>query len=197
MFQKNISREALNNLPLKHYEGEMVLIDNTVALGYAMKDINAQPIVGFDTESKPAFIKGEYNHPSLLQIAVPEKVYLIRLLKTGMTKEIADFFQQQKVVKIGLALHNDLSSLQKMHPFKPRAVVDLAPITTEIGIEANGLRKLAGLILGFRISKSGQLTNWEADTLSEKQLRYAATDAWVCLEIYKLLMEKGHVKAPL
>ena len=191
MFKANISREELNKLPLRQYQGEVVVIDRQEDLADAFRDIHQHPFVGFDTESKPTFVKGDYNHPSLLQIAVPERVYLIRLLKTGMTTEIADFFQQQQVEKVGLALHNDISSLQKMRSFEPSAIIDLAPITTEIGIEANGLRKLTALVLGFRISKSGQLTNWEAETLAEKQLRYAATDAWVCYEIYQLLRERG------
>lgn len=191
MFKENISREELNRLPLRQYEGDIVVVESPQDLAKAFGDIILQPFVGFDTESKPTFIKGDYNHPSLLQIAVPERVYLIRLLKTGMTTEIADFFQHQTVTKVGLALHNDLGSLQKMRPFEPQAILDLAPITTKIGIEANGLRKLTALTLGFRISKSGQLTNWEAETLNEKQLRYAATDAWVCYEIYRLLMENG------
>jgi ribonuclease D len=180
-------------LPLRQYQGEVVVIDRQEDLADAFRDIEQHSFVGFDTETKPTFVKGDYNHPSLLQVAVPERVYLIRLLKTGMAAEVVDFFQQKKIEKIGLALHNDISSLQKMHAFEPSSIIDLAPITTEIGIEANGLRKLTALVLGFRISKSGQLTNWEAETLAEKQLRYAATDAWVCLEIYQLLRERGKI----
>src|SRR5690606_24468008 len=119
----------------------------------------------------------------------PDHVFLIRLHYTGITPEIVDFLESGDVLKTGVGIRDDLSALSRIHRFKPEGFVDLVPLAREAGLKVESVKKLAGLILGFRISKSAQTSNWEAKTLTPKQIEYAATDAWVCLELYRRLAE--------
>src|SRR5262249_47533524 len=122
-----------------------------------------------------------------MQIALSEKVFLIRINKTGVQKEIIQFLENENIGKAGVALRDDIKALQRLKPFEPAGVIELADLAKRAGLEIEGVKKLTGLLLGFRISKSVQTSNWEATTLNEKQILYAATDAWVCLQIYNKL----------
>lgn len=183
----NISNEDLQKLPLFSYRGDVAVITNVKELDQALHEISDHQVLGFDTETKPTFVKGQIHKVALVQIAAPEKVWLIRLQKTGMTPSILAFLQDYKLKKAGIGLHQDLGSLQQFTRFKPGGFLDLTVHTKKIGLEVQSLRKLAALILGVRISKNAQLSNWEAPVLSDKQIEYAATDAWVCLEMYRKL----------
>jgi ribonuclease D len=123
-----------------------------------------------------------------MQLATPEKVFLIRLQHTGITTEIKHFLESSDVVKTGVGIRDDLNALNRIQRFKPEGFIDLVPLAREAGLKVESVKKLAGLILGFRISKSAQTSNWEAKTLTGKQIEYAATDAWVCLELYRRLV---------
>lgn len=192
MYPATITREEINALPLQQFEGKIRLITKPEKLLPVFKKINKHTIAGFDTESKPIFLKGKYNPVALIQIALPEEVFLIRVNMTGLTEEIIGFFENDKITKYGVALRDDLRDLKKIKPFIPKSFVELNHLVKEIGIESNGLRKLAATILGFRISKSAQVSNWEAPQLTLKQKQYAATDAWVCLEMFQELQKKGY-----
>jgi ribonuclease D len=187
MFPSDISKEDINQLPLDRYNGEIVLIDKKEDVAEAIAEISQHQTVGIDTETKPVFVKGQYNHVSLIQIAIPNKVYLIRLHKTGLTNELMSFFEDKNIKKLGVALADDIKDLQKLKRFKAEEFFELNQLVKSIGIESNGLKKLVAIILGYRISKSAQVSNWEAPALTEKQLRYGATDAFVCLEMYDKL----------
>ena len=187
MFEANITKEAINMLPLDRYEGEIVMIDRTEQLAAAFQEIAQHKFVGFDTETKPVFVKGRFNNVALLQIAIPNKVFLVRINKTGLQPEILSFFENDSIKKIGVGLRDDIVFLKRIAPFKDAGFLELNEMVNAIEIEANGLRKLTAIILGFRISKNAQVSNWEADELNEKQKRYAATDAWVCLEMFNKL----------
>ena len=101
------------------------------------------------------------------------------------------------IVKVGAAIHDDVRGLQKYAGFKPQNFVDLQNIVWEYGIRDKSVKKMAAIILGVKISKAQQLSNWEAETLSGSQLRYAATDAWVCREMYlRLLRSPKHPLTP-
>lgn len=189
MFKSNITKDAINELPLNRYEGEIVIVDDISDMKAAFTEINAHNIVGFDTETKPVFVKGVYHHVALLQIAIPKKVFLIRINKTGITADIIAFFENKNLKKLGVGLRDDIVCLKKMASFSPQGFEELNEIVNSINIEANGLRKLVAIILGFRISKNSQVSNWEAEKLADKQKTYAATDAWVCLEMYQKLKE--------
>ncbi|MDH5366722.1 MAG: 3'-5' exonuclease domain-containing protein 2 [Cyclobacteriaceae bacterium] len=191
MFDSTISSEDVNLLELKAYEGEVVLVEDKNKLPDVFREISQYKSVGFDTETKPMFKRGEYNPVALLQIAIPAKVFLIRINKTGITDDILRFFESNDIKKIGVALRDDIKDLQKLMDFVPRGFLQLNELVKHIGIESNGLRKLTAILLGFRISKNAQVSNWEAPELTFKQITYAATDAWVCLKIFTKLQKVG------
>ncbi len=186
-FNPKITNEEINLLPLGAFSGEIILISHPENLRAAFDEINRYSVVGFDTETKPVFVRGHQNKVALMQIAVEKKVFLIRLKATGITQEIIDFLENDQILKAGVALRDDVKALQRIRHFKPGGIAELNEMAKKAGLEIEGVRKLAGLLLGFRISKSAQTSNWEAAELNEKQLSYAATDAWVCLEVYKRL----------
>lgn len=193
MYKSTISSEDINELDLQRYEGKINIITEANQIARALKKISAEPAVGFDTETKPAFKKGEVNEVSLIQIATEKEVFLIRVNFTGLTPELIAFLENEKLLKIGVALRDDIKDLRRLKEFNPAGFIELNQIVTTIGIESNGLRKLTAIILGFRISKSAQISNWESEKLSDKQLSYAATDAWVCIKMYNELLRKGYI----
>lgn len=188
-FQSTITNEEINQLPLDRYNGKIDVITNETSLKKALKAINNYPFVGIDTETKPVFKKGQFNDVSLLQIAIPDRVFLIRINETGLTDGLVEFFENSAIKKIGVALADDIKDLQKLKQFRAKEFHEINKMVDAIGIESNGLKKLTATILGFRISKGAQVSNWEAEVLTEKQLWYAATDAWVCLEMYQKLLD--------
>ena len=182
-----ISNEEVNQLPLGAFEGEVIVLSDPNSLTDVFEEINSHHYVGFDTETKPVFVRGHHNKVAILQIALPEKVFLIRLMATGIRPEIVRFLQSEVILKAGVAIRDDIKALQLLKRFKPAGFVELAHLAKEAGLEVESVKKLAALLLGFRISKSAQTSNWEAEQLNEKQISYAATDAWVCLEVYRKL----------
>lgn len=202
MFAKNITKSEINDLPLDRYEGKICLITTAEQLENAFDEIIQEEIVGFDTESKPSFRRGVWNPIALLQIAIPDKVFLIRITHTGLDTCIRDFFANENVQKLGISIRDDLKDLRKTwalagnnpDDFTTASIIDLNDIATQLEIPHAGVRRLAAIFLGFRVSKSQQTSNWENPELTEAQLRYAATDAWVCLEIYNKLEAGGHLE---
>src|SRR5690606_34897369 len=186
----SISHEEIGNLPLKAYSGRVELIQDARHVAAAFDEIKRHKVVGFDTETRPSFKKGQLFKVSLMQLATSDHVFLIRLQHTGITPEILGFLESGDVLKTGVGIRDDLSALTRIQRFKPEGFVDLAPLAREAGLKVESVKKLAGLVLGFRISKSAQTSNWEAKTLTPKQIEYAATDAWVCLELYRRLIDR-------
>ena len=182
-----ISKEELNNLPLASFPGDIHLVTEHRKIIQAFDEIHSHEVVGFDTETRPSFVKGQRFNVSLLQLAIPDKVFLFRLNYTGLTKEITSFLENDEILKAGIGIRDDIKALQKLQPFNASGFVELSTIAKNAGLEVESVKKLAGLVLGFRISKSAQTSNWEIDQYSEKQISYAATDAWVCLELYHSL----------
>jgi len=198
MFPKQITKEEVNELPLRKYEGKVVVITTVDALEDAIPHIYQHSVLGFDTETKPAFRKGVRHMVSLLQIAVPDMVYLIRLNYLGFTQELSDLFGDPLVKKVGISIRDDLKELKQLSskhriPFVSDGIVELNQVASQLGVENEGVKKLTGIFMKFRVSKSQQTSNWENPKLTEKQIRYAATDAWVCLEIYQRLQKLGYV----
>lgn len=193
MFEKIITKEQVNELPLQRYEGKIVVVSNAEQLTSALEELKKAKVIGFDTESKPTFHKGQYNPVAMIQMAIPDKVFLIRIHLTGFTKGLQELFENKEVVKAGISIRDDMKDLQRLAPFSPENVVDLNDLAAAIGVINIGVRSLSGIFLGIRISKGQQTSNWEKETLSEGQMAYAATDAWVCLEIYQTLDEKGYI----
>lgn len=193
MFNKSITKEAINLLPLRKYEGKIIIISNEKSMWHATSELRKHPIIGFDTEKRPSFQKGVKHQVALVQLAIPNKVFLVRLNLTGITRELKDIFSDEKIIKVGIGTADDIVSLQEMQNFVPAGFLDLNKMTEQLGIENVGVRNLSALILGYRISKRQQVTNWERLKLTENQINYAAMDAWVCLEIYNKLNDWGYI----
>ena len=185
-FSPNITNEELMVLPLYSYDGEVVCVDTLEKFRQVKDELFLEPLWGFDTETKPCFKKGASNRKNvaLLQLSSREKTYIFRLSIIGLPKELCDFLSSDRFTKIGLSSRDDIKGLQKLTPFTPAGFIDLQSIAPDYGIEEMSLRKMAAIVLGFRISKAQQLSNWESETLNEKQIRYAATDSWVTRQIY-------------
>ena len=191
MFKISIAPEEIDSLPLGAFPGDIVVIDKP-GLEYekAVFYLRRQKVLGFDTESRPVFSPGQRNNGvALLQLSGPKKAYLFRLQTLGMRRSLCSILASEKIVKVGAAALDDIRGLQRIHGFKASGFVDLQKIAWEWGIRDKSVKKLAANILGCRISKAQQLSNWEAPALTDAQCRYAATDAWVCREMYLKLLE--------
>ncbi len=193
MFEKRITKQDINDLPLFKYEGKTVIAADEKQIDKAIFEIEKHDLVGLDTETKPTFKKGQFNHVALIQIAVPEKVYLLRIHRVGITNTLANFFSNDQIIKVGIALDDDLIALNKRRRFNPGGFLDLNKIAPTLGIENIGARNLSALLLNFRISKNQQVSNWENPILTQHQIKYAATDAWICLEMYNKLNYWGYL----
>ncbi len=180
-----ITKAEVNDLPLGKFEGEIIVVDNVTKIGDVIKDIELEKIIGVDTETRPSFTKGTFNKTALIQIATKNKVYLFRLNKIGFPFVLANIFENPEIQKIGIAILQDMKELsEQFQPFKQNNFTDLNILCKTLKFENIGARNLTAMLLGFRISKRQQTSNWEANSLNESQLRYAATDAWVAREIY-------------
>lgn len=194
MIPYSISKEEINELPLGQFEGKIYLIDRTDQVEEAVDFLEDQRIIGFDTETKPSFKKGQFNHVSLLQLSTSDQAFLFRLNKIGFPDPLRNLMEKENLVKIGAAVHDDLKALKKLtDSFFPQSFFDLNDELKKVGFHNVGVRNLSGMVLKIRISKTEQVSNWESEVLTEKQQRYAATDAWACLEIFNLLKEEGYL----
>ncbi len=194
MISYKITKEEINELPLGQFDGEIFLIDNVDDLEEVVAFLETQPLLGFDTETKPAFRKGVVNQVSLLQLATSKQAFLFRLKATGFPESLRNLMEKEHIIKVGAAVHDDIKGLAKLtDSFYPNAFFDLNDELKKIGFHNVGVRNLCGMVLGMRISKAEQVSNWEAEKLTEKQQRYAATDAWACLEVFKLLKAEGYL----
>jgi ribonuclease D len=194
MIPLQISKDEINELPLGQFEGEIYLIENLEDVEEVADFLKTQSIIGFDTETKPAFRKGVVNQVSLLQLSTSSQAFLFRLNEIGFPDEIRDVLEREHIVKVGAAVNDDLKGLAKLtDSFYPNSFFDLNEELKKVGFHNVGVRNLCGMVLKIRISKSEQVSNWEATSLTEKQQRYAATDAWACLEIFQLLRKEGYL----
>ena len=191
MFKESITPKELEALEFASFPGKIIVIDSVGAeFNRAIAYLRSQKVIGFDTETRPTFTSTQPRYDvSLLQLSGPDKAFLFRVNKIGMHRRLCNLLASDKVVKVGAAIHDDIRGLQKLHDFKPASFVDLQKVGCEWGIRDKAVKKMAAIILGFRISKTQQLSNWEAETLSESQCKYAATDAWVCREMYLKLLQ--------
>jgi ribonuclease D len=187
MFKESITTEELVSLPLKTFEGEIVLVENQHMVKIALEYLNRFEVLGFDTETKPAFKKGENHKVALLQLSTSERAFLFRMQRIGMPEGLKKLLSDPEIIKAGVAIRDDIIALQKVTRFKPGGFIELQDHAKNSGILNFSLKKLCAILCGFRISKSQQLTNWEADELTPQQMVYAATDAWTSLLIYEKL----------
>jgi (2Fe-2S) ferredoxin len=193
-FAPSISKEELNKLPLIEYTGPVSLIRSDEELLPAIKELKRDKILGFDTETRPSFNKRDSYLPALLQLCTQKRAYLIQLPKIQNYEPIAELFGDQSISKVGVAIRDDLVGLMKIFPFVPEKFIDLADLARLAEINNTGLRSLCGITIGKRISKSAQVSNWAKDDLSDKQITYAATDAWMSREIFMVFRKHGIVR---
>lgn len=189
MINPNITKDEIQELPLLKFKGKIIVADDEESIGKVMEELSHHERVGFDTESKPNFKKGKSNPLALMQFAVDKRCYLVRVHRTGVIRPITDFMANADVVKIGLALDDDFHQLKKQTKFTPQSFIDLNKLAPKIGIEKIGVKNLSAIFLNGRVSKNQQTSNWENPILTDAQLSYAATDAWVCLKIYEKMLE--------
>lgn len=184
LYQSEISHEEVAALDLIQYEGPITLIQNEDEFQDALEAISEQKVLGFDTETRPAFKKGTSYPTSLIQLSSVNHAWLIRVSKMGYPAELLKLLSNPDVIKVGTGLGDDIRRMRCDFQFEPGGFLDLQSYVEAFHIWEKGLKKLSSIVLGHRISKSQQVSNWDADILTEAQLRYAATDAWICLEIY-------------
>ena len=188
MYKENITAEELAEHELSWFKGEIVLVDNLKTFYKVFPRLLKSDLLGFDTETRPTFKKGKKNSVSLIQLSTEDLACLFRINKIGIPNELVDLLSDPAIIKAGVAVHDDVRFLKVVRKFAPEGFVDLQTLVKDFGIQSSGLKKLAAIVLGFRISKRQQVTDWEAEHLSEAQQIYAATDAWVCHQIYKKLV---------
>jgi ribonuclease D len=191
MYKENITPEEIAAHELSWFKGEIVLVDNLKTFYQNFPRLLRSDLLGFDTETRPTFKKGRKNSVSLIQLSTGDLACLFRINKIGIPDELAHLLCDPSVTKAGVAVHDDIKFLKCVRKFNPAGFLDLQTFVKNFGIQSSGLKKLAAIVLGFRISKRQQVTDWEAEHLSEAQQIYAATDAWVCHQIYKKLIN-GH-----
>ncbi len=197
-FASTISNEDVAQLEPVRFDGEIVVVDTVHDLLRACEVLSAQKIIGFDTETRPSFTSGMVNKVALLQLSTDDVCFLIRLNKVPLDKALIAILQNENIAKVGAAVQNDIAALNALRHFKARGFIDLQNEVGRFGIEDRSLRKLSGIIIGKKVSKAQRLSNWEAQTLTPQQQQYAATDAWVCIELLRRLQaaEKGKTKRP-
>lgn len=191
MYIESVTPELLDKLEYASFPGKIFVIDSVGAeFNRAIAYLRSQKVIGFDTETRPCFGPNQPRYGvALLQLSGPEKAYLFRIKNMGMHRRLCNLLADKRIIKVGAAIHDDIRGLQKLREFEPGSFVDLQKIVWEYGIKDKSVKKMTAIILGFRISKTQQLSNWEAEELSESQCKYAATDAWVCREMYLKLMK--------
>ena len=191
---RHIKKHEINLLPLKAYTGAIHLIDSDAKLGPAVCALAKEKVLGFDTETKPAFKVGESYPPAIIQLAASDAVYIFQLRHIRSYEPLAVILSDHNVVKAGIAIRDDIIKLKSVFSHGSAGFVELAKMASDAGIKNAGIRGLAALLFGFRISKRSKISSWNASTLTRSQIVYAATDAWVCREIYFALlgMLRGH-----
>jgi ribonuclease D len=183
-FQEKISKDEINLLPLAEFKGKMIVITNAEDAVAASLELSKEKIIGFDTETRPAYKKGESYPVAMIQLAGEFDVYIFRINQFMMPSELTNLLANPDIVKSGVAIRDDIKGLKKIRNFTPGGFVELADMAKDNKINSFGLRGLAAITLGVRISKGAKLTNWERSDLNKAQLTYAATDAWIGREIY-------------
>jgi len=183
-----IPNEEIEQFPQMSFPGEIHVIETKEDIKKGISYLKNCTELGFDTETRPSFKKGLSYPLSLLQLCDDTHAFLFRIQKTGLPKELLAILSSKKIIKVGAAIHDDIIALKKVEKFKSTQFIDLQTMAKKLLIENFGLKKLTPLVLGFRISKRQQLSNWDYETLTDAQKSYAATDAWVSLLIYKKLL---------
>jgi len=192
---RTISREDMAKLPIARHEGRVCVVATRENLEEARSDFREESVVGLDTETRPAFKKGEVHLPCLVQVAAARAVYLFPLRRTEVFPVLAELLADARIVKAGVGLKDDLRALKRVFSFEENNMLDLGTVARAGGSGQTGVRNLAGIFLGFRIPKGASTSNWAARELSAKQIAYAATDAWICRELFLRFQSLGLLRS--
>jgi len=184
-----ITKQELSRLPMMNYRGEIVLVDSVQEADRAAEILKKENIIGFDTETKPSFKRGQTNKVALLQLSTRTTCFLFRINHIGLPKSIKNLLESESIKKIGVSIHDDFHSLHKLYEITPAGFIDLQSYVKDYKILDNSLSRIYGIIFNRRISKGQRLTNWEADELTGHQQTYAALDALACIDIYDHLSQ--------
>lgn len=190
-YPRDITPDKVNQLPLIRYEGKIHVIENPEDERRCLDKLQSESLLGFDTETRPTYRSGVFYPPALVQLAASDAVYLIRLTNHKFEALLTTLLESKKIVKAGVAVRDDVSDLQGLVRFNPQNFVDLSSIAEKYSIKKKGLRNLAALFLERRVSKNGRLSPWHQPKLTKKQIRYAATDAWISRELYLQMKHHG------
>lgn len=190
LYQSKIEKSDISTLPPCDITGEIIVIDRSEDVASAIEELKQCPLIGFDTETRPSFRRGESNTISLLQLATEKRAYLFRLKKIGPNQLLKDLLESNDYLKVGLSVHDDFHSLNRWMPCRPNNFIELQRYVKAFGIEEMSLQKIYAIVFHKRISKRQQLSNWEAEELTPAQQQYAAIDAWACRNIYYELQRK-------
>ena len=184
LYPNKIEKSTISTLPPCDITGEIIIIDRPEDVAAAVDDLKQCSLIGFDTETRPSFRRGESNTISLLQLATDRRAYLFRLKKIGQNQLLKDLLESEEHMKVGLSVHDDFHSLNRWMPCRPKNFIELQKYVKAFGIEEMSLQKIYAIVFNQKISKRQQLSNWEADQLTPAQQQYAAIDAWACRNIY-------------
>lgn len=184
-----IGKDKLSSLPAAEYRGRICVIDKPEDVKKAVEEIKKEKIIGFDTETRPSFRRGQSYNLALIQLSTPKCTYLFRTNMIGYPKELIEIFENPEITKVGLSIHDDFHQLRKITDFEPQGFIDLQSFVKNYRIADNSLSRLYGILFGKRISKGQRLTNWEQAELSDAQKSYAALDASACVKIYNYLKD--------
>ena len=193
--RRRLNSEEINALPLCHYGGEVRIIRSLADLNIAKPDLTSEPVLGFDTETRPTFHKGKLNAPSLIQLATGRAVYLIQLNFLSFSRPLAEILANPGQIKAGVAIRDDMKQLTALYSFAPAGLVDIGVLARSYKLPTQGLRTLAANLFGRRISKGPRCSNWSLVELSRRQIAYAATDAWMGRLIFLRMRELGFMPA--
>ncbi len=186
-----LSKNEINALPLIQYEGDIEILTSKDNIQAAINDLKNYDLIGFDTETKPTFVKGPLNPPSIMQLACDDKVYIFQFDNDEIFKQLSLILSNKNITKCGVSVDRDLIELMYLSPFDPISFVDLGNVARENEIPHHGLRGLVAMFLKHRISKGSQTSDWSKISLTDSQISYAATDAWVSLELFKIFNKNG------
>ena len=186
-----LSKNEINALPLIQYEGDIEILTSKDNIQAAINNLKNYDLIGFDTETKPTFVKGPLNPPSIMQLACDDKVYIFQFDNDEIFKQLSSILSNKNITKCGVSVYRDLIELMYLSPFDPISFVDLGNVARENEIPHHGLRGLVAMFLEHRISKGSQTSDWSKISLSDSQISYAATDAWVSLELFKIFDKNG------
>lgn len=191
-YRKKIETEEMEQLPAYLYEDEVLVIEKEQQVEQAIADLMDSPVVGFDTETRPSFKKGVTHQVGLLQVASEKRVYLFRLNKYGLIAPLRQLLSDEKILKVGVGIRDDIRALRRLSDFEPAAFLDLQLFARSFGIEEMSFSKLMAIIFEVRVSKKQRTSNWEVPRFTHAQIKYAATDAWGSLKMYQALRDPGH-----